>query len=157
HEGRVAAGSTAPRYVVLALGFVGQREEALEHFVGAVDQRLVDAMAADAGEPPLAVGRAEFGNESLAVGFAGRMGEASDIEGGDALAHGHSAAALTAAASCSRVSSTSATSSASTVTRTTGSVPEGRRKARPRPCTAPWAASSAACTAGASAGLAPLR
>src|SRR5690606_28426581 len=143
-------------HVVLALGRVGQRKESLEHVVGVLDQRLVDAMAADPGEPPFAVGRAQLGDEGLAVGRAGRVGETADIEGGDALAHGHSAAARTAAASWSSVLSTSAASSASTVTRTTGSVPDGLRNARPRPCTAPCAASSAACTAGASAGRAPL-
>ena len=67
-ERRVAARAAAAGHVVLALGVVGQREEALEHVVGAVDQRLRDAVVADAGEAPLAIGRAELGDEGVAVG-----------------------------------------------------------------------------------------
>src|SRR3546814_7530001 len=41
--------------VVALLGVFGQREERLEHTVGVVDQRLRDAVVADAGKTPLAV------------------------------------------------------------------------------------------------------
>src|SRR5690606_7163782 len=128
HERRVAARAAAAGHVVLALGLVGEREEAAEGIVGLVHQRLRDAVAADAGEAPLAVGRAEFGDEGLAVGVGGGVCEATDVERGDGGVHfGHaSAAARTAPARVSRVDWTSAASSASTVTRTTGSVPEGR-------------------------------
>ncbi|KAG1388900.1 hypothetical protein G6F59_015762 [Rhizopus arrhizus] len=56
------------------------------------------------------------------------------------------AASRTAADRRSSVSCISAASSASTVTRTTGSVPDGRRNARPRPATDCCATASAACT-----------
>ena len=66
-ERRVAARAAAARHVVLALDVVRQGEETLEHVVGAVDQRLRDAVVADAGEAPFAIRRAEFGDEGLAV------------------------------------------------------------------------------------------
>jgi hypothetical protein len=72
--------------VVLHLGFGGQREEALERIVGAIDVGLGDAVAADTAETPLAVGRAQFGHEGRTVAAVGRRGEASDVEGRD-LAH----------------------------------------------------------------------
>src|SRR5690606_28577242 len=126
--------------------------------VGVVDQLLRDAVVADAGETPFAVGRAQLGDEGVAVAVV-----AGDVEGGNAGTHGNApvgnrrrhrggrektrrrgtqpaAAERTASARRSRVACISAWSSASTVTRTTGSVPDGRRKARPLPCTAAWAA-----------------
>src|SRR3546814_4996001 len=69
------------------LGVFGQREERLEHTVGVVDQRLRDAVVADAGKTPLAVGRAEFVDEGLSVLRAGRMGESADVECGDSGRH----------------------------------------------------------------------
>src|SRR5690606_8413857 len=188
-ERGVAARAAAAGHVVLLLGLFRQREEGLERVVGLVDQLLRDAVVADPGEAPLAVGGAEVGHEGLAVGGAVGLDEAADVEGRDARGHGSlgldvsrggrwpamipprrgrgldpaqparpaaQAAACTAAARRSSVAATRASSSASTVTRTTGSVPEGRRKARPRPCTARWASASARCTLSASAGRAPL-
>src|SRR3546814_15504261 len=69
------------------LGVFGQREERLEHTVGVVDQRLRDAVVADAGKTPLAVGRAEFVDEGLSVLRAGRMGESADVECRDSGRH----------------------------------------------------------------------
>src|SRR3546814_11601297 len=69
------------------LGVFGQREERLEHTVGVADQRLRDAVVADAGKTPLAVGRAEFVDEGLSVLRAGRMGESADVECGDSGRH----------------------------------------------------------------------
>ena len=66
-ERRVAARAAAAGHVVLALDVLRQREEPLEHVVRAVDQRLRDAVVADAGEAPLAIGGAEFGDEGVAV------------------------------------------------------------------------------------------
>ena len=66
-ERRVAARAAAAGDVVLALGLLGQREEALEHVVGPVDPRLRDVVAADAREAPLPVGGAELGDEGLEV------------------------------------------------------------------------------------------
>lgn len=53
------------------------------------------------------------------------------------------AASRTTSASLSSVCCMSTTSSASTVIRTTGSVPEGRKNTRPRPCTAACASTNA--------------
>src|SRR5690606_30144138 len=174
-EGGVAAGAAAARHVVLALDLVGKREEALEHVVGGVDLPGGNPMPADAGEAPFPVGRAQFGDEGVAIAF-----ETADIQGRDA-GRGHAgttterdwteiigrasctarcrrqpAAARTASASRSSWAWTRSPSSASTVTRTTGSVPDGRRKARPLPCTAACTSASTARTESASAGLAPL-
>src|SRR3546814_7700059 len=74
-ERRVAARAATAGDVVALLGVFGQREERLEHTVGVVDQRLRDAVVADAGKTQLAVGRAEFVDEGLSVLRAGRMGE----------------------------------------------------------------------------------
>src|SRR3546814_4239395 len=79
-ERRVAARAAAAGDVVALLGVFGQREERLEHTVGVVDQRLRDAVVADAGKAPFAVGRAEFVDERLAVLRAGRVGESADVE-----------------------------------------------------------------------------
>src|SRR3546814_13753427 len=46
-----------------------------------------DAVVADAGKTPLAVGRAEFVDEGLSVLRAGRMGESADVECGDSGRH----------------------------------------------------------------------
>src|SRR3546814_12069262 len=46
-----------------------------------------DAVVADAGKTPLAVGRAEFVDEGLSVLRAGRMGESADDECGDSGRH----------------------------------------------------------------------
>src|SRR5690606_10266760 len=86
-ERRVAARAAAARHVVLLLGVPGQREERLEHAVGVVDQRLRDAVVADARETPLAVGGAEFVDEGPAILRAGRMDEAADVERGDLCGH----------------------------------------------------------------------
>src|SRR3546814_4804991 len=86
-ERRVAARAAAAGDVVALLGVFGQREERLEHTVGVVDQRLRDAVVADAGKTPLAVGRAEFVDEGLSVLRAGRMGESADVECGDSGRH----------------------------------------------------------------------
>src|SRR5690606_28808953 len=176
-ERRVAAGAALAGDVVAVLDLLRPREEAPERLVGVVDQRLGDAVVADARETPLAVGGAQLGHEGVAVAVV-----AADVEGRDPGTHGGvlhlparmpigprrragrrehvpapaSAAALTAAASWSRVDCISASSSASTVTRTTGSVPDGRRKARPCPSTAASARASASSTAADSAGRAPL-
>src|SRR5690606_20187997 len=81
-ERRVAAGTAAAGDVVLALDLVGQRVEAAERRVGIVDQLLRDAVVADAGKAPFAVGRAELGDEGVAVAV-----EAADVEGRDRGAH----------------------------------------------------------------------
>ena len=44
-------------------------------------------MATDARKPPFAVGGAKLGDERVAIGAAGRTGEATDVEGGDMRAH----------------------------------------------------------------------
>src|SRR5690606_267404 len=166
-ERRVAARAAAAGHVVPLLRFFRQREQRLEGGVGLVDPFLRDAVVADAGEAPFAVGGAQLVDEGLAVRVRGRMGEAADVEGGDSGGHVRfrlcssfprkresgfllfaildqkrdsrfrgndelqTAAARTASARVAKVDSTSAASSASTVTRTTGSVPDGRRNARP--------------------------
>ena len=66
-EWRVAARAAGSLDVVLHLHLGRQREEAHECVVGFVDQTLFDAVTADAGETPFAVGRAEFGDEGVAV------------------------------------------------------------------------------------------
>src|SRR5690606_16761055 len=175
-ERGVAAGAAAAGHVVPLLHLLREGEELLEGGVGVVDQFRRNAMVADAGKAPLAVGRTELGNEGLAVGVV-----ACDVEGGDTGGHEgkysgvmrrrprgrrlglcrlQPAAWRTAEARVSRVACISAASSASTVTRTTGSVPDGRRKARPRPCTADCACRSASRTPSAattSAAFAPSR
>ena len=67
---------------------VRQGEETLEHIVGRVDLLAGDVVAADAGEAPFTVRGAQFRDKGIAVGRAGRVAEAADIEGGDG-AHGH--------------------------------------------------------------------
>ena len=78
-ERRVAARAAGAGEVVFHLHVGRQREETLERVVGAIDQRLRDAVAADAGETPFAIGRAELGDERVAIGVV-----AADVEGGDA-------------------------------------------------------------------------
>ncbi len=78
-ERRIAARTTAARDVVFALHVFRQCEEALEHVVGTVDQGLRDAVVADAGETPLAIGRSELGDESFAVAAVGRRGETTYV------------------------------------------------------------------------------
>ncbi len=81
-ERRVAARAAGARLVVFHLDVFRQREEGLGGVVGALDQLVGDAVAADAAEAPLAVGGAQFGHEGGAVGI-----ETADVEGRD-LAHG---------------------------------------------------------------------
>src|SRR5690606_40225640 len=78
-----SAGAAGTGHVVAALALLGQREEPAEGVVGRIDARLRDAVAADPGEAPFAIGGAEFGDEGLAIGGARGMGEAADVEGGD--------------------------------------------------------------------------
>jgi hypothetical protein len=61
----------------------GKREVALEHVVRAVDLVLRDPVVADAGEAPLAIGVAQFGDEGVAVFRAGGMRETRDVERGN--------------------------------------------------------------------------
>src|SRR5690606_38769898 len=77
-ERRVAAGAALAGDVVAVLDLLGQREEAPERLVGVVDQRLGDAVVADARETPLAVGGAQLGHEGVAVAVV-----AADVEGRD--------------------------------------------------------------------------
>src|SRR5690606_14075531 len=72
-ERRVAAGPATALDVVLALDLLGQREEAPEDVVAAGDLLLADAVAADPGKAPLAVGVTQLGHEGLAVDLAGRV------------------------------------------------------------------------------------
>src|SRR6185312_5527543 len=159
-ERRVAARAAAAGHVVLHLGFGGEREETLEHVVGAVDQLARNAVAADAAETEFAVGGADLGNERIAVAvvtadiqggnmlhgcnpFKGRAvgssataraGHVGPIHGDPLQVHERSAADFTIPASFSANCRTSAASAPSTVTRTSGSVPEARNTTRPRPC-----------------------
>jgi hypothetical protein len=81
-EGRVTARAGIAGHVVLHLGLQRQREELAEHAVGSLDRLAVDAMVADPAEAPFAVGGAELGDESLAIGV-----EAADVQGRDTAAH----------------------------------------------------------------------
>ncbi len=82
-ERGIAPRAAAAGHVVLALDLLGQREERLEHIVGRIDLRLRDAVVADAGEAPLAVGRAQFRDEGVAMRV-----ETGDVQGRDVRSHG---------------------------------------------------------------------
>jgi hypothetical protein len=98
---------------------------------------------ADAGEPPFAVGRAR-GRRRRRRGPCQRRMSRVGIGGGHGTGSGRGMGGLSRPRCADRgwpgyrawTAPAQAASSASTVTRTTGSVPEGRRKARPRPSTA---------------------
>src|SRR5690606_20068165 len=78
----------ATGHVVALLDVLRQRVEGLEHLVGLVDELLRNAVVADAGEAPLAIGGAEFVDEGLAVLRTVGVGEAADVEGRDSRGHG---------------------------------------------------------------------
>ena len=79
----VAACTAAAGEVIVLLHLFRQREEAHERIVGAVDQGLGNAMAANASETPFAIRRAQFGDECVAIGI-----EAADIQGRNVMRRG---------------------------------------------------------------------
>ena len=83
-ERRVTARAAATDHVVPLFHNLRQREECLEVFIRGIGQGVGDAVPANARETPFAISLGQLSYEGGAIFRTGRMGEATDIEAGDA-------------------------------------------------------------------------